>query len=94
MGDSLNKGDLRRLERFEDKLDNHNQEIAVIKEQNKNIIIKLDSMSKILNKKLYGNGQKGLCDIVNDHTTYFKLFGVAIVSVPPVVAIIVKLILG
>ena len=94
MGDGLNKSEIRRLEKIEEKLDIHGIDIASIKEQNKTIFSKLDDINDTLNKKLYGNGKKGLCDVVTEHSTYFKIFGVAIAFVPPLAALIVKFIFG
>ena len=48
----MDVNDVQRLNRLEEKLDRHGEDIAAIKEQNKTIFSKLQS----IDKRLFGNG--------------------------------------
>jgi len=69
-------------------------------EERDNLLIRLDERIteinkdiKIMRETLFGNGHEGMCYTVNRNSTYLKLLGVSLVTIPPVVAIIVNIIL-
>lgn len=76
-----------------------NRSLILLKDHD--TIIKLETMMsetqkdvKEIKNKLMGNGREGLCDIVNQHKTYFKIIGAALVLLGTgVVSVIVKLFL-
>ena len=84
----MNKADRDWMKKLDGKLDQHVQDIATIKEQNKNIATFVNKMDR----RVFGNGQKGLCDEVTEHRTYFKILGIAIVTVPPSLIVIAEII--
>ena len=84
----MNKADRDWMKKLDGKLDQHVQDIATIKEQNKNISTFVNKMDR----RVFGNGQKGLCDEVTEHRTYFKIIGIAVVTVPPSAIVIAEII--
>lgn len=63
------------------------------------ILTRMEERSKMMfekiekiESKLLGNGTDGLCVTVDRHRTYFRLFGIAIITIPPIAAIIVNII--
>lgn len=85
----MDKESRERFKAIEKKIDKHGIDIAAIREQNKSIFFDINEVKKAL----LGNGRKGLIQDSERHETYFKILGVCIITIPPITAIIVNIIL-
>ena len=84
----MDKESRERFKHMENKMDECSINVAAIKEQNKSIFFDINEIKQLL----LGNGRKGLVRDNERHETYFKILGIGIITIPPIVAVIVNLI--
>lgn len=70
----MNGEDRKRMDKIENLIMLHGEDIAVIKNQNGTIFTDI----KQIKRKLLGNGKDGVCDTLTTHKTYFKILGITI----------------
>lgn len=72
----MNDEDRKRMNKIENLIISHGEDIAVIKNQN----ITIFSDIKQIKRKLLGNGKDGICDTMTTHKTYFRIIGITLIT--------------